>query len=138
MIVNEIQKENKVLRREKTLEKMALKAKTVTYVPNEVRQHLLDYAHKSKCNLNPLYESILNDFMTQKPYLSEEYLFSRTKSWKARKGKAQWQQIGIYIERSIFDEIKEDVKKIKKDLRKSVSLMSFICQAFVWHYEKNQ
>lgn len=137
LVVSAIQKENKVLRREHTLEKMSLKAKTVTYVPDEVREHLLQYAHKKDFNLNPLYETILNDFMKSKPYLEQSFVFSRTKSWKARKGKAQWQQIGIYIDRSIFDTIKEDVKQIKKELNKSVSLMSFICQAFVWHYEKH-
>lgn len=137
-VIQDIQKENKTIRREQTLEKMSLKSKTVTYVPDEVRKHLLTYAEKHKMNLNPLYEKILNEFMTQKPYLSTDYVFSRTKSWKARKGKAKWQQIGIYIERAIFDTIKEDVKAIKRDLKKNVSLMSFICQAFVWHYENNQ
>lgn len=137
-VIQNIQKENKTIRREHTLEKMSLKSKTVTYVPDEVRQHLLSYADKHKMNLNPLYEKILNDFMNQKPYMQPEYTFSRTKSWKARKGKAQWQQIGIYIERNIFDTIKDDVKLVKKDLKKSVSLMSFICQAFVWHYETIQ
>jgi hypothetical protein len=136
-VIQDIQKENKNIRREHTLEKMSLKSKTVTYVPDEVRKHLLVFAEKHKMNLNPLYEQILNDFMEQKPYASEEYVFSRTKSWKARKGKAKWQQIGIYIERCIFDNIKDDVQAIKRDLKKSVSLMSFICQAFVWHYEKN-
>lgn len=136
-IISSIQKENKVLRRETTLEKMSLKAKTVTYVPDEVRQHLLSYATRNQKNLNPLYEEILKEFMTKKPYLSDDYVFSRTKSWKARKGKAKWQQIGIYIDRDVFEKIKDSVKSIKKELGKSVSLMSFICQAFVWHYENN-
>jgi hypothetical protein len=134
-VIAQIQKENKIIRREKTLEKMSLKAKTVTYVPDEVREHLLKFAEKHDSNLNPLYENILTDFMKKKPYMKEDYVFSRTKSWKARKGKAQWQQIGIYIERDIFEQIKEDVKAIKNELHKNVSLMSFICQAFVWHYE---
>lgn len=136
-IVQFIQKENKSLRREKTVENMSHKAKTVTYVPDEVRNHLLNYAQKNKLNLNPLYEEILNNYMDAKPYVSPDYVFSRTKSWKARKGKAQWQQIGIYIEKDIFISIKNAVTTIKKDLKKNVSLMSFICQAFVWHYEKN-
>jgi len=136
-IVQFIQKENKSLRREKTVENMSHKAKTVTYVPDEVRNHLLNYAQKNKINLNPLYEEILNNYMDEKPYVAPDYVFSRTKSWKARKGKAQWQQIGIYIEKDIFISIKNAVTTIKKDLKKNVSLMSFICQAFVWHYEKN-
>jgi hypothetical protein len=137
-IINEIQKENKHFRREKTLEKMSHKAKTVTYVPDEIRQHLLDYAEKTKSNLNPMYENILKDFIAKKPYETENYEFSKTKSWKARKGKAQWQQIGIYIEKDIFELIKENVKFIKIDLNKKVSLMSFICQAFVWHCETHK
>ncbi|NCQ52213.1 hypothetical protein GW796_10070 [archaeon] len=137
-IIQYIQKENKTLRRDKTLENMTHKSKTVTYVPDEVRAHLLSYAEKNKINLNPLYESILNEFMDVKPYNNTDYVFSRTKSWKARKGKAQWQQIGIYIDKNIFDSIKTNVSKIKQELKKNVSLMSFICQSFVWHYEKNQ
>jgi penicillin-binding protein-related factor A (putative recombinase) len=35
-----------------------------------------------------------------------------------------------------INQIKDDVEKIKLDLHKNVSLMSFICQAFIWHYEK--
>lgn len=136
-IVQSIQKENKTLRREQTIENMTHKAKTVTYVPDEVRTHLLNYSQKHKLNLNPLYETILTKYIEKKPYEAESYVFSRTKSWKARKGKAKWQQIGIYIDKDIFYEIKETVASIKKDLRKNVSLMSFICQAFVWHYEQN-
>lgn len=137
-IISEIQKENKIFRREQTLEKMSQKSKTVTYVPDEIRKHLLEYAEKTNSNLNPMYEMILNDFIKVKPYTEESFEFSKTKSWKARKGKAQWQQIGIYIEKEVFDSIKENVKLIKKDLNKRVSLMSFICQAFVWHYENHQ
>jgi hypothetical protein len=136
-IVQSIQKENKTLRREKTMENMTHKAKTVTYVPDEVRTHLLNYSQKHKINLNPLYENILNKYMEKKPYEASDYVFSRTKSWKARKGKAKWQQIGIYIDKDIFSTIKTNVVSIKKDLKKNVSLMSFICQAFVWHYEQN-
>ena len=135
-VISLIQKQNKALRREKTVKKMSLKAKTVTYVPNEVREHLLSYAEKNDQNLNPLYEKILLEFIKEKPYLDISYFFSKTKSWKARKGKAEWKQIGIYIEKNIFNQIKEDVEKIKIDLHKNVSLMSFICQAFIWHYEK--
>lgn len=137
-IIGEIQKQNKISRREQTLEKMSQKAKTVTYVPDEIRQHLLEHANKTNSNLNPMYEKILNDFILAKPYESTKYEFSKTKSWKARKGKAQWQQIGIYIEKDVFELIKENVKTIKRDLNKRVSLMSFICQSFVWHYEKNK
>ena len=138
LYLTKLYRQSNNFRREKTLEKMSHKAKTVTYVPDEIRQHLLDYAEKTKSNLNPMYENILKSFIEKKPYEIESYEFSKTKSWKARKGKAQWQQIGIYIEKDIFELIKENVKFIKTDLNKKVSLMSFICQAFVWHSEKNK
>ena len=137
-VIDQIQKQNKNIRRTETVKKMSLKSKTVTYVPNEVRTHLLSYATTNKINLNPLYEAILLEFISKKPFNNSEYLFARTKSWKARKGKAQWQQIGIYINKEIFDDIKLNVNFIKENLKKNVSLMSFICQAFVWHYEKNK
>lgn len=134
-VVSQIQKENKSLRRLQTEEKMSQKSKTVTYVPNEVRDFLLKYSDKYHVNLNPLYEKILLEFISRKPFESPDFTFSRTKSWKARKGKAQWQQIGIYIDKAVFHTVKDKVKTIKKDLNKNVSLMSFICQAFVWFYE---
>lgn len=135
LIVKQIQKENKHIRREETVSKMSLKSKTVTYVPNEVRNHLLEFSDKNKINLNPLYESILINFMLNKPYYYPNYNFPKTKSWKARKGKAQWQQIGIYINKNIFNKMKDDVEHVKNNLHINVSIMSFICQAFVWHYE---
>ena len=106
---------------------MSQKAKTVTYVPNEVRDHLLSYSEKKNINLNPLYETIINQFIDGRPFEKDSYKFSKTKSWKARKGKAQWQQVGIYIDKDIFNNVKKSVSHIKKDLRKNVSMMSFIC-----------
>lgn len=137
-VVLNIQKENKVMRREKTISNMSKKSKTVTYVPDEVRHYLLSYSKEQDINLNPLYEKIITQFIDEKPFVEKDFNFSRTKSWKARKGKAQWQQIGIYIDKNIFQKIKSNVLYIKKDLKKNVSLMSFICQSFVWHYEKNK
>lgn len=137
-IITQIQKENKSLRRQKTEEKMLEKSKTVTYVPNEVRDYLLKYSEKYHVNLNPLYEKILLEFINRKPFENPDFVFSKTKSWKARKGKAQWQQIGIYIDKSIFTNVRDTVKDIKKDLNKNVSLMSFICQSFVWFHENQK
>lgn len=133
--IKEIQKENKSLRRDETLKKMAIKSKTVTYVPNQVRNFLLQQSTEKNINLNPLYENILKEFIKNKPFKANKFCFGKTKSWKARNGKAQWQQIGIYINKSIFDLIKKNVEHIKDDLNKTVSLMSFICQAFIWYYE---
>lgn len=137
-IVTLIQKENKVLRREVTLQKLSLKSKTVTYVPNEVRKHLLSFSKKKNQNLNILYEDIILSFIKDKPYSQENFQFLKTKSWKARKGTAKWQQIGIYIDRETFELIKATVSTIRSDYKKTLSIMGFICQAFIWHYEKNK
>ncbi len=137
-VVASIQKENKSIRREKTVSNMSKKAKTVTYVPNEVREFLLGYSNKNKIHLNPLYELILNQFIVSKPYLNNNFEFAKTKSWKARKGKAMWQQVGIYIDRDVFDKVRDAVISIKKDMKKNVSLMSFICQSFVWFHNQNK
>lgn len=133
-----IQQSNKVLRRENTLQKMSQKAKTVTYVPSEVRQHLLNFSKVNDYNLNPLYEQVLLDFIKYKPYTDKNFNFSRTQSWKARMGKAEWQQIGIYINKDVFDTIQKAVADAQTYAFKKISLMSFICQAFVWHYEQFQ
>lgn len=137
-IIKEIQKMNKYIRREDTINKMSLKSKTVTYVPNEVRDFLLQHSIDKNLNLNPLYETILKNFIDEKPYYTPGYEFAKTQSWKARKGKAQWKQIGIYIDREIFDEVKLKVDYIKNNIYKNVSLMNFISQALVWHYEKTK
>jgi hypothetical protein len=137
-VITQIQKENKTLRRQQTEEKMSRKSKTVTYVPNEIREYLLKYSEKYQINLNSLYEKILLEFIDKKPFEHPEFNFLKTKSWKARKGKAQWQQIGIYIDKSIFLKVKDKIKEIKKDLDKNVSLMSFICQSFIWFYENHK
>lgn len=138
LVVASIQKENKAIRREKTVSNMSKKSKTVTYVPNEVREFLLVYSNKHKIHLNPLYELILKQFISSKPYLNNDFEFAKTKSWKARKGKAMWQQVGIYIDKDVFTAVRDSVSLIKKDMKKNVSLMSFICQSFVWFYNQNK
>lgn len=137
-IVIIIQQSNKLIRREGTIEKMNQKAKTVTYVPTEVRKHLLDFASINKYNLNPLYEEILLDFIKQKPYMAANFTFSKTQSWKARMGKAEWQQIGIYIKKDVFETIQNAVNEAQNYAFRKISLMSFICQAFIWHSQQFQ
>lgn len=137
-ITDIIQKSNKIIRREETLDKMNQKSKTVTYVPNEVKEHLHKFAQVNGYNLNPLYEKILLDFIEQKPYLKDKSCsFLKTQSWKARMGKAEWQQIGIYIQKDVFNKVQEAAKSVHLELLKKVSVMSFICQAFIWHYENH-
>lgn len=137
-VVSKIQIANKSLRKQSTEEKALNKSKTVTYVPNEVRDYLLKFSEKNDINLNPLYESILHKFINESPYKSNDFVFEKTKSWKARKGKAQWQQIGIYIDKTTFNLVRNTVKSIKLNHIKNVSLMSFICQSFVWFYDINK
>ena len=105
-------------------------------MPTEVRQHLLHFSEVNNYNLNPLYEAILLDFIQQKPYTHKDFNFSRTQSWKARMGKAEWQQIGIYINKITFETIQQAVEEAQRLAFKKISLMSFICQAFIWHYNQ--
>lgn len=137
-IIADIQKENKHIRRNETLNKMSSKSKTVTYVPNDVRDFLLKYSHYKQLNLNYLYENILTKFIDNKPYKNHEFEFTKTQSWKARKGKAEWKQIGIYIDKEIFQEVINEITYIKEKQFKNVSLMSFISQAFTWYCYNNQ
>lgn len=125
--IEHIQSENKKIRRAKTLAKMDGMAKTVTYVPTETREFLLETAEKSGQPLNRLYEKILVAFMKEMPYKSSVD-FEKTQSWRARKGKAEWSQVGIYIDKKIFDQVKEMAAKVRPE---PVSNMSYICQAFV-------
>lgn len=131
--IESIQAENKKARRSKTLEKMDQMAKTVTYVPIETREFLLDHADENGVALNRLYEKILQDFMSREPFKSA-HEFPKTQSWRARQGKAEWNQVGIYIDRMIFDEVKERAGKVAPN---GVSNMSYICQAFVWFASSN-
>lgn len=122
-----VQVENKKTRRTRTLEKMETMAKTVTYVPQDSREHLLAESKRRGVPLNRLYERILSQFMSKPPCKSSED-FEKTQSWRARKGKAEWSQVGIYIDKDIFDQVKTAAAMIKPE---PVSNMSFICQAFV-------
>lgn len=126
--IERIQGENKKERRGRTLAKMSRMAKTVTYVPTETREFLLDQAQSSGMALNRLYEKILRDFMQSEPYKGSAD-FAKTQSWRARQGKAEWSQVGIYIEKGVFDQVKERAGAVKPE---PVSNMSYICQAFVW------
>lgn len=122
-----VQVENKKTRRAKTVEKMGKMAKTVTYVPLDAREHLLSESKHREMPLNRLYEKILKQFMAKNPCkISED--FEKTQSWRARKGKAEWSQVGIYIDKDVFDQVKAAAARVKPE---PISNMSFICQAFV-------
>ena len=123
-----IQANNKKARRAKTVEKMQSMSKTVTYVPLETREHLLRESEKQEIALNRMYENILREFMEQKPY-KDSGDFVKTQSWKARRGKAEWCQVGIYIEKEVFDQVKACAKAVSPT---AISNMAYICQAFIW------
>jgi hypothetical protein len=122
-----VQAENKKTRRAKTVEKMGKMAKTVTYVPQETREFLLKDAERRNVALNRLYEQILLKFI-EKPVCKSSDEFEKTQSWRARKGKAEWSQVGIYIDKVVFDKVKNAAAKVKTE---PVSNMAYICQAFV-------
>ena len=58
---------------------MAIKSKTVTYVPNQVRNFLLQQSTEKNINLNPLYENILKEFIKNKPFKANKFCFGKTK-----------------------------------------------------------
>lgn len=122
-----VQVENKKTRRARTLAKMGKMAKTVTYVPQDAREHLLMESKRREVPLNRLYEKILIQFMGKSPCKNSED-FEKTQSWRARKGKAEWSQVGIYIDKDVFEQVKAAAALIKPE---PISNMSFICQAFV-------
>jgi hypothetical protein len=109
------------------MDKMAKMAKTVTYVPIDTREFLLADAKRRDIPLNRLYEKVLTQFIGKNPCKSSED-FEKTQSWRARKGKAEWSQVGIYIEKDVFDQVKVAAAKVKPE---PISNMSYICQAFV-------
>lgn len=122
-----VQLENKKSRRAKTMDKMSRMAKTVTYVPLETREFLLMDAKRRAVPLNRLYEKVLAQFIAKTPGKCSED-FERTQSWRARKGKAEWSQVGIYIDKDVFDQVKAAAAKVQPE---PISNMSYICQAFV-------
>jgi len=132
--IAKIQKANKTQRKSETLLKMSHKSKTVTYVPENIRAMLLEESKYRKIKLNLLYEEIIVRFIKCKPYSEQNYKFEKTQSWKARNGTANWQQVGVYIHRDIFNQIKQNINGTNKLFDKNISIMSFICQAFIWHY----
>lgn len=134
-IIKLIQTENKISRRASTLANMNKKAKTVTYVPKDIKEFLQKESKVKKLNLNCLYENIMEDFISVSPFYEDNYSFTKTKSWKARKGKAEWAQIGIYMDKKVFNNIKNTIKKIEEK-NPNISLMGFICQGFMWYKEK--
>lgn len=136
-IIKKIQSYNKEIRKKITERKMLLKSKTVTYVPYEIRENLLNYSKKNKINLNPLYEKILTSFIKEVPYNKKGFVFNKTKSWKARNGKADWHQIGIFISKDLYEKICEIVINLKENEYnyKNLSVMSFICESFVWFFK---
>lgn len=136
-VIKAIQKHNKNIRKTQTMSNMSLKAKTVTYVPEEVKKFLSDTAKEKNLGLNELYEKIFNEFIEKNPYKDLSYTFGKTQSWKSRKGMAQWEQIGIYIEKNLFDKLKNIVKKLKNK-NNNVSFMAFISQSFIWYCNQHK
>lgn len=127
-----IQSKKKKERRAKTEAKMDGMAKSVTYVPVETREAMKSEAKKRKMPLNRLYEKVLRDFAEHARSSGKTSKdFPQTKSWRARQGKAEWSQVGLYIEKKVFDDTRAVAESI------GVSNMSFVCQAFVWFTTKS-
>lgn len=137
LIIKEIQTYNKSIRKTLTIKNMLLKSKTVTYVPENIKKFLIQQAEDKKIGLNELYENIFKEFIQKNPYKDISYTFGKTKSWQSRKGLAEWEQIGIYIDKKLFDKLKSIVKKLK-ERKTNISFMSFVSQSFIWYYNQQQ
>ena len=126
-VIKAVQSANKKERRGRTEAKSSGMSKTVTYVPAEIKDALKENADKRGCPLNRMYEEILTKF-GRVPSKSPAD-FEKTRSWKARKGLSEWVQVGIYIEKEVFERARKESEKL------GVSLMSYICRAFSWFAE---
>jgi hypothetical protein len=125
-IIQEIQSFNKKERKAKTEKRAQEMAKTVTYVPYEVKQAIVREQERVGEPLNRMYENILSVFAQKSPWKKHPMFFEKTKSWRFRKDKTDWVQIGLYIKRESYDQAKACSKAA------GVSLMSYICRAVAW------
>lgn len=130
-IIKVIQNENKEVRHKKTLEHAQTMAKTVTYVPEYIRNNLIKIADEKDQKLNNLYRNILNTFIEQKPYLNNITFFSKKESWRIPKMKKAWVQVGLYIDRELFERCETLANS------SNTSVMNFIGCAFAWYSLKN-
>lgn len=131
-LIKKIQSDNKNIRKNKTIENMSLKAKTVTYIPIVVKKYLLKESKNLNISLNNLYEKIFDKFIINHPYEDLAFVFPKTKTNQSKK-KHDWEQIGIYIDIKIYDRLQFIINKLKKNKRE-VSSMAFMAQALIWYY----
>lgn len=125
-IVQRIQCHRKEIRKQNTEARVASMAKTVTYVPQSVRDELERLQLQLDIPLNRMYENILLGFSKIRPWRGHEHFFEKTKSWRSRKGRSEWVQVGLYISKDVYKEAQYQAKQ------SGASLMAFICKALAW------
>jgi hypothetical protein len=125
-IIQKIQCHRKEVRKKTTAARVAAMSKTVTYVPQTVRDALEESQKQLNIPLNRMYENILLGFSILKPWAGHEFFFEKTKSWRSRKGKSEWVQVGLYISKDVYKDAQQQAKKA------DTSLMAYICRALAW------
>jgi hypothetical protein len=125
-MLQEIQAKNRQLRQEETKKKKQSKIKTVTYVPQTVREALDNLSSGQELSLNHLYELILTEFGRAKPWQPHQSFFEKTQSWRFRKEKSSWVQIGLYIDKQCYIDAQEYAQSAK------ASVMAYIARALAW------
>lgn len=118
-----------VQKRKKTEERRAKLAKTVTYVPPGVRNDALLLCENNQVHLNRFYEMVISSFIEAKPWKGFKEYFQKTQSWRARNGESDWVQVGLLIDKKIFEKAKLAARKLK------ISLMALIARAIAWSTE---
>lgn len=138
-VIKNIKIFNKTIRKQATLKKSLEKIKTATHIPQYVKDHLHLQSKKQNIGLNELYVKIINGFFLYSPYRAESYVFTKTKSSNQIQPQDDWVQLGLYIPINTFNEIKKHIAEIKsRKPQSNVTLMNFLCQAFIWHHNKYQ
>jgi len=134
-LIKEIQGFNREQRHERTLKKMMQMSKTVTWIPNAVRQSLSRISEKLKVKLGGIYELAIEEFKKANLYDLQNGKNSRSqvcdyfdvlmKDYN-NNGTATETQVGVYISREVAN-----IARTEADLC-GISFMSFLRAAFVW------
>lgn len=118
---------------EATKRRQALRVKTVTYVDKYTVEKFHQISNDENVTLNSLYHKSLGAFLEKGIYKDKNFNFPKTKAWKSRMGLEKEVQVGIYLIKDLYEEVKAATGEASKIRGRKVSLMSFISNAFAWY-----
>lgn len=131
IMIKRIQEENRLLRKNQTIQNNENKAKTVTYIPHFIKEFLAQASIKNNIGLNAMYERIFIKFMETHPYKDLESVFPKITIKTPIN--PEWEQLGLYVDKKVYEQMKGLIDKLRKNKRE-VSSMRFIAQSFIWYY----